>query len=94
MDEIRTTFKFKEDKFAPPETYVSARLQEKVINGKSCWIMSSVDYVNAAVTNAEEKLKKEGKSLPLKAVTPMKITIEVKLNTSAELDSDGIQYFQ
>ena len=77
MDEIRTTFKFMDNKVAPPETYLGARLQKIYIKGKSCWTMSSVDYVNAAVTNAEEKLKKEGKSLPLKSVTPMNSTIAV-----------------
>ena len=56
--------------------------------------MSSVDYVNAAVTNVEEHLKKEGKSLPLNSVTPMNSTIAVKLNILDELDPDGIQYFQ
>ena len=94
MDKICTTFKFKDDKVASPETYLGARLQKKIINGKSCWTMSSVDYVNAAVTNAEEKLKKEGKPLPLKAVTPTNSTIAVKLDTPAELEPDGIQYFQ
>ena len=81
MDKIRTTYKFKDDKVPLPEAYLVARLQKKIINGMSCWTMSSVDYVNAAVTNVEEKLKKEGKSLPLKAVTPMNSTIAVKLDT-------------
>ena len=94
MDEIRTTFKFMDNKVAPPETYLGARLQKIYIKGKSCWTMSSVDYVNAAVTNIEENLKKERKSLPLKAVTPMNITIAVELDNSAELDPEGIQYFQ
>ena len=53
-----------------------------------------MDDVNTFVTNVEEKLKKEGKSLPLKAVTPMNSKIAVELNKSAELDPDGIQYFQ
>ena len=35
MDGIRTAFKFKDDKVAPPETYLGARLQKKIINGKS-----------------------------------------------------------
>ena len=30
MDEIRTTFKFKDNKVAPPETYLGARLQKKL----------------------------------------------------------------
>lgn len=32
MDEITTTFNFKNDKVSPPETYLQARLQEKSIN--------------------------------------------------------------
>ena len=44
--------------------------------------MGSTDYVKAAVANVEEKLKREGKSLPGKAFTPM----SSKHNYSPELD--------
>ena len=56
--------------------------------------MSSVDYINAAVTNVEEGLAKKGRKLDLKETTPMNSTIVVELDTSDELDEEGIQYFQ
>ena len=56
--------------------------------------MSSVDYINAAVTNIEGGLAKKGRKLNLKATTPVNITIAVELDASEELDEEGIQYFQ
>ena len=56
--------------------------------------MYSVDYINVAVTNVEEGLANKERKLDLKATTPMNSTIAVKLDTSDELDEEGIQYFQ
>ena len=73
---------------------MGAKLQQKELNGRTCWTMSSVDYINAAVTNVEEGLAKKGRKLDLKETTPMNSTIVVELDTSDELDEKGIQYFQ
>ena len=54
--------------------------------------MSSVDYINASVTNIEGGLAKKGRKLDLKATTPMNSTIAVELDASEELDEEGIQY--
>jgi hypothetical protein len=94
MDEVKSLFKFKNDSVAPPETYLGAKLQNKQINGTKCWTMSSVDYINAAVTNVEEKLAKTNKKLPLKALTPMNSTFVPELDNSEELGPDEVQYFQ
>lgn len=94
MEEIKTTFKFKNDEVAPPVTYLGARLQYKEINGAKCWTMSSVDYVNAAVKNIEEKLAKDNKKLPLKAITPMNSNFVPELDDSEELGPEETQYFQ
>ena len=59
MAELQRSFKFKNDNIKPPEVYLGARLQGKTINGTKCWTMTSVDYINAAVSNVEEKLKKD-----------------------------------
>ena len=57
MNKITDTFKFKNYKVSPPETYLGARLNEKSINGRKCWTMTSVDYFNAAIKNIEVTLK-------------------------------------
>ena len=57
MEEMTSTFKFKNDKIVPPDTYLGAKLKERLINGKKCWTMTSVDYVNAALKNINATLK-------------------------------------
>ena len=94
MSQIQTTFKFKNDAVEPPSIYLGAKLQQKELNGRTCWTMSSVDYINAAVANVEAGLVKKGRKLDMKATTPMNSTIAVELDTSNELDEEGIQYFQ
>ena len=92
--QIQTTFKFKNDAVEPPSIYLGAKLQQKELNGRTCWTMSSVDYINAAFTNVEEGLAKKGRKLDLKETTSMNSTTVVELDTSDELDKEGIQYFQ
>ena len=60
-DCLMKDLKFKHGMVAPPEMYLGARMAHKNINGHDCWSMSSVDYINAAVKNVEEKLAREGK---------------------------------
>eukprot|EP00978_Attheya_sp_CCMP212_P004831 scaffold10628_cov48-Attheya_sp.AAC.2 len=57
--DIQTSFKFKNDKIEPSSSYLGARLQEKEINGRMCWTMTSVDYVNATIKNVEKTVERE-----------------------------------
>ena len=94
MDEISDVFKFKNDKVCEPETYLGARLQKKSINGKSCWTMTSVDYINAAVKNIKEATKATRWKLPTKAQTPTVSSYTPELDGTPELDAKDTQYFQ
>ena len=50
LQDIQSTFKLKNDKIEPPEFYLGAKLQEKLINNVRCWtVMSQQDYIKAAV---------------------------------------------
>ena len=71
-------------------------MAHKNINGHDCWSMSSVDYINAAVKNVEEKLAREGKRLPSHAETPMssKHNYSPELDISEELYGEELTYFQ
>ncbi len=53
MDNIEQQFVFEGGTTAPPETYLGAKLEKKIINGHSCWTMTSVDYVKEAVQTVE-----------------------------------------
>lgn len=55
--------------------------------------MLSINYVVAAVKNVKEKLAKEGRKLPMKALTPMNITFIPELDNSNELDPQQMQYY-
>jgi len=51
--------KCKNDKTAPPDMCLGAKLQLKELNGIQCWTITSVDHINAAIKTIEEGNKKE-----------------------------------
>jgi hypothetical protein len=65
MDEIQETFKFTDDKVEKPSNYLGARLQKKRINGIDCWTITSVDYIDAAVTNVEKTIEGTQWKMPI-----------------------------
>jgi hypothetical protein len=69
MKGIQGTFKLKEDKIEIPTNYLGAQISQKVIDGTSCWTMSSEQYIKAAIANVETKLDKEGQRLPSRCLT-------------------------
>ena len=55
LREIMSDFKFKKDAIEPPQIYLGARQQQKDLNGKKVWTMSSRDYTKAIIANLEER---------------------------------------
>ena len=95
LEEIRGTFRFKNDKIEPPDYYLGAKLQKKPINGLACWTITSQDYVKAAVKNVEDTIMKKGRKLPTTNIdTPMNITYSPELDATEELNVDDMTYFQ
>jgi hypothetical protein len=93
MKGIQKDFKLKDDKIAPPDMYLGSQLEKKVIDGESCWTMTSEKYVKAAVANVEEKLAKTNERLP-PSLTPMKSAYRPEIDASAELKEPGARYYQ
>ena len=91
---IQETFKLKDDQIEKPETYLGAQLKQKVIGGRLIWTMSCEQYVKAAITKVEEKLKPSGQRLPTKCATPLQSGYRPELDVTAELKIDGVRYFQ
>ena len=93
---LMSEVKFKNDKVAPPDIYLGAKLEPMTLNGYDCWSMGSTEYVKSAVANVEEKLAKEGKKLPSKAFTPMssKHSYSPELDSSDYLEGEELTYFQ
>jgi hypothetical protein len=94
MKAIERDFKFKKNEIAPPEIYLGARLEEKRLNGRNVWTMTSKDYVKAAIENVEKRASKRNMKLPSRADTPMASNYQHDTDNSPELDTDGITFFQ
>ena len=91
---LQATFKLKDDRIEEPEMYLGARLGKMMVEGMECWTMSAETYVTSSVKNVEEVLAKRGLRLPTKCYTPLPSDYHPELDTSDELKSDGVQYYQ
>ncbi|KAI2498409.1 Reverse transcriptase (RNA-dependent DNA polymerase) [Fragilaria crotonensis] len=91
---LTSVFKLKDDKIEEPDVYLGAQLGKMYVDGTECWTMSAEKYVVASVKNVEEALAKKGLRLPGKCYTPLASDYKPELETSAELKSDGVQYYQ
>ena len=102
-DELKRTFKLKDDKVEEPDMYLGARVKFKEMNGTECWTMTSTDYVKTAIANLEERLDKTARAqgldprkhgLPTRCSTPLSPGSQPELDTSRELNPEGIQHYQ
>jgi hypothetical protein len=95
LEDVQRTFKLNNDKIEPPEFYLGAKLQQKPINGLTCWTITSRDYVKAAIRNVEEAIKTKGRRLPTTNVeTPMNNNYTPELDVTEELVHDGVTFYQ
>eukprot|EP00978_Attheya_sp_CCMP212_P000550 scaffold1076_cov32-Attheya_sp.AAC.2 len=93
--DIQNSFKFKNDKIDPPSSYLGVRLQEKEINGRMCWTMTSVDYVDATIKNVEKTVEGTRWKLPTKVATPMTSNFMPELDGTPELDEkEDLTFYQ
>ena len=60
MNNIQSTYKFKNEKVETPDFYLRAKLKKKYLGIKEFWTMSITDYIKKYVENVEEQLKKKG----------------------------------
>ena len=75
--------------------YLGASLQNFLTSGDTtCWEISLKEYVQAAVTNLEERLSKTDHRLPYQCDTPMSTEYHPSEDVSRELNGDGIQIYQ
>lgn len=98
MSELRKIdkyFKFKEGSIADPDFYLGAKVKKvQLVNGVWAWSFSSSKYIQGAVQNVEEHLKKQDKSLPKKAVNPFPTNYQPELDTTPELSDTKANFFQ
>ena len=94
MQGIQATFKLKDDKIEKPENYLGAQLSQKIIAGRECWTMSSEQYVKAAIANVEATLNETGQRLPSRCSTVLQANYRPELDTTPELNANGVRYYQ
>jgi hypothetical protein len=94
MQQIQKIRRLKNDRIAPPDFYLGARIEMKTLNGIKIWTMSSRDYIKAAVRNIEEALRKKNQKLPGRATTPMTSDYSPELDSTSELKENDITTFQ
>ena len=94
MEAIGRAFKFKKGLIEKPEMYLGAKLEEKILNGRKVWTMTSKDYVKLSIGNVEMQVKKRNMRFPSRAVTPMVADFIPELDTSPELSTEDITFYQ
>jgi Reverse transcriptase (RNA-dependent DNA polymerase) len=91
--ELGQHFTLKEESIVPPKIYLGGSVRKVTLNnGVKCWSFSSLQYMQAAVKNVEDYLKRLNNpswKMPAKAETPMQTSYQPELDVSPELDTDG-----
>ena len=95
MKSIQSKFTFKDNKIEKPEIYLGAGMsQMDNQDGDLCWAMSSDNYCSALVNNVEEVLARKGLRLPSKCPLPLTNGYKPEMDCTAELKSEGVQWYQ
>ena len=84
----------KESSIGPPTQYLGGKLHEvELENGQKFWDFGPNQYVEAAVKNVTEYLKKRGGGLAAKAVTPMTSDYRPEIDITPKLGEADAAYF-
>ena len=92
--EIGKSFMLKEKSIGDPGQYLGGKLRKvQLENGVDCWAFSSTQYVQDAVNNVEQYLKKKGQKLVAKALAPFKNNYRPEIDMTEELEEDEASYY-
>ena len=86
--------KLKNNKFAPPNTFLGSQLQLKKIIGCYIWTQNSAKYIDTAIKTVEEALLSRKIIMPTKAKNPFASVCHPELDYSSELDADDTMFCQ
>ena len=93
--EIGKYWKLKPGSLGPPSIYLGNKVTKVTLeNGVSAWSFSSSQYVQEAVKNVEEYLKRKDQKLPSYAPAPFTSNYRPEIDISAELDPESASYYQ
>ena len=93
-EEIGRYFQLKPESIGPPTIYLGGHLRlVEIDDGTLAWAFSSTHYVQAAVNNVEEYLKKRGKSLTPKARDVIPKGYRPEIDVTPELEPGEASYY-
>ena len=97
-EEIGRYFELKEKSVGHPTLYLGGKVSKVTMeNCVEAWAFSASQYIQSAVGNVKEYLKKRGDgkwTVPAKAETPIQSTYHPELEVSPELDTEDASYYQ
>ena len=96
-EEIGKYFELKKESINPSDMYLVGHMRKVTLdNGVKAWDFGSSQYVQAAVKNFEEHLKKQGKKpLPTKVhMNPLTINYCPDIEISQELNTQDASFYQ
>ena len=97
-NELRRYFHLKEESIGPPTIYLGGRVcKVQLENSVRAWSLSSSQYVQSAVKNVEEYIRRPEIShlkIPSKAETPLMTSYRSELDVSPELTPRDSAYYQ
>ena len=95
IESLAKYFPMKPGSIGPPKIYLGAKIGKiQLPNGVIAYSMSMSQYVQEAVKNVEQYLKKRDLALVKKASTPMTANYSPELDSSEVLGSDDATYYQ
>ena len=74
---------FKNDAYAPPETFLGSQMEYKKINGLPMWTQHSQKYVKAALQTVEEVVSAREFELPTAVRTPFSTKYSPELDVTS-----------
>ena len=98
QNELGRYFHLKEESIGPPTVYLGGRVRKvQLENGVWAWSFSLSQYIQSAIKNVEEYVRKPKNShlkIPSKAETPLKTSYRPELDVSPELMPRDSAYYQ
>ena len=85
---------FKNDAYAPPETFLGSQMEYKKINGLPIRTQHSQKYVKAALQTMEEVVSTREFKLPTAVRTPFSTKYSPELDVTSELDDNDTRLCQ
>jgi hypothetical protein len=97
MESMKKIFILKNG-YSQPKTFLGSDIHKYEVyeNGlkHNCWGLGSREYVDRVVGEVEKRAKGYGLSLPTRVVAPMRSNYSPELDLTAELNDEGISWYQ